>query len=100
MAIGCPRISVTSAASVWAVPVATLKEVSVTPATCSEIVFGGHETTTAGVPVVFATEATTVVAPGCWDLTTPFESTVATVVEPVLHVSGPTLAVMSTGLPC
>ena len=76
-AIGCPKTSVTSAAKVCVVPEATLNVVSVAPATCSEMLFGGQAITTPGVPVVlapvgFVTVATTVVASGCLEVTTPF----------------------------
>jgi hypothetical protein len=62
------------------------------------MLFGGQATTDAGVPVVLATEATTVVAPGCRDVTTPLVSDVATTVFPVAHVNGPTSEVMSLPL--
>jgi hypothetical protein len=86
---------VTSAVSVSPVLVATLKLVSVAPERCSEIVFGGQATINAGVPLVFVTSATTVVVPGCREVTTPFWSLLATAELVVLHVNGPTFDVMS-----
>ena len=98
LVMGCPRMSVTSAAKVSEVPEATLNDVSVAPERWSEILPGGHATKTPGVPAVLdtaPTEATTVVAPGSCEVTTPFASTVATVEFPVPHVNGPTLELMS-----
>ena len=88
-------MSVTVAANVSDVPLATLKLLEVPSDKVSDIVFGGQATNNAGVPVVFATEATTLVVPGCREVTTPFVSDVATELFPVLQVKGPTFDVIS-----
>jgi hypothetical protein len=91
-------MSVTVAANVSDVPLATLKLVEVPSDKVSDIVFGGQAMKSCETPVVFATEATTLVVPGCREVTTPFVSDVATELFPVLQVKGPTFEVMSVVL--
>jgi hypothetical protein len=59
------------------------------------MVLGGQPMKVAGVPVVDPTDATTVVAPGPFAVTTPFVSTVPTAVLPDDQLNAPTFEVIS-----